>query len=104
MAFVASIGSLYGDGGLLSLLVDSEVYADDTARRMLQGKQYTRGVRGIKLVHEALFRMLYSSMQSWIKSQGRSLESQDRDQKLQELRDAFTAKDVMSATRIVNEE
>jgi hypothetical protein len=42
-------------------------------------------------------------MQSWIKSQGRSLESQDRDQKLQELRDAFTAKDVMSATRIVNE-
>ena len=70
---------------------------------MLQAKQYTRGVLGIKLVHEVLFRMLYSSMQSWIKSQGRSLESQDRDQKLQELRDAFTVKDVTSAARLIYE-
>ena len=35
MAFIASIGKLYGDGGLLSMLVDSDVYAPATARRML---------------------------------------------------------------------
>ena len=55
MAFLASLGTLFGDGGLLHLLCDSDVYATETARKMLQGKQYSRGVRGLKLVHEALF-------------------------------------------------
>uniref|UniRef100_UPI00358F875D uncharacterized protein n=1 Tax=Myxine glutinosa TaxID=7769 RepID=UPI00358F875D len=38
MSFVASIGKLYGDGGLLSMLVDSDVYAPATAKLVLQGK------------------------------------------------------------------
>ena len=36
---IASIGKLYGDGGVLSMLVDSDVYAPATARLMLEGKQ-----------------------------------------------------------------
>ena len=56
MAFIASIGKLFGDGGLLQLLTVTGVYADSTARLMLQGKQIARAVRGIKLVLEALSR------------------------------------------------
>ena len=38
MAFLASIGKLYGDGGLLMLLTESGMYAEGTARQMLLGK------------------------------------------------------------------
>ena len=58
MAYIASIGKLYGDGGLLSMLVDSDVYAPATARRMLEGKQVSRGNRGMKLMLEALYRLI----------------------------------------------
>ena len=54
MAYVASIGKLYGDGDLLSMLVDSDVYATATARLILEGKQVSRGNRSMKLVLEAL--------------------------------------------------
>ena len=46
MAYIASIWKLYGNGGLLSMLVDSDVYAPATARLMLEGKQVSRGSRG----------------------------------------------------------
>ena len=36
---IASIGKLYGDGCLLSTLVDSDVYAPASERLMLEGKQ-----------------------------------------------------------------
>ncbi len=53
---IASIGKLYGDGGVLSMLVDSDVYAPATARLMLEGKQVSRGNRGMKVMLEALHR------------------------------------------------
>ena len=42
MAFQASLGTLFGDVGLLHLLCDSDVYVTETAKKMLQGKQYSR--------------------------------------------------------------
>ena len=48
MAYIAAIGKLFGDGGLWTLLTATGVYAEATARQMLQGKQYDRGVRGIR--------------------------------------------------------
>ena len=45
---------LYGDGGLLSMLVDSDLYYPATARLMLEGKQVSRGNTGTKLMLEAL--------------------------------------------------
>ncbi|KAL8573646.1 hypothetical protein ACOMHN_007199 [Nucella lapillus] len=61
MAFIASIGKLFGDGGLLQLLTATDVYADATARQMLEGKQLNRAVRGIKLVLEALSHVYLTS-------------------------------------------
>ena len=43
MAYIASIGKLYGDAGLLSILIESDVYGENTARQLLQGKHLTRG-------------------------------------------------------------
>ena len=65
MALLASLGKLYSDAGLLSILTESGIYADATARQMLQGIQVSRGIRGIKIVYEALFRVFYDAMLTW---------------------------------------
>ena len=103
MALLASLGTLYGDGGLLQLLTDSEVYAEATARQMLQGKQYARGVRGIKLILEALLRILFSSVDAWMQRKGGMFISTECEEKLQALKEAFEAHDVESAIRLSEE-
>ena len=60
MAFLASIGKIFGDGGLQNILTSSDVYAAATVNQMLQGKQYARAIRGVRLAHEALSQMLIS--------------------------------------------
>ncbi|CAG2218923.1 unnamed protein product [Mytilus edulis] len=40
--FIASIGKLWGDGGLKDLLIDSSVYAAGTVDQMMCGKQFNR--------------------------------------------------------------
>jgi hypothetical protein len=52
--FFSSIGKLWADGGLRDLLVDSGVYAGNTAELMLVGKEFKMAVRGFTLVFEAL--------------------------------------------------
>ena len=42
MAYIAIVGKLYGEGGILSMLVDSDVNAPATAILMLEGKQVPR--------------------------------------------------------------
>jgi hypothetical protein len=52
--FLSSIGKLWADGGRRDLLVDSGVYAGNTAELMLVGKEFNRDVKGFTLVVEAL--------------------------------------------------
>jgi hypothetical protein len=42
--FLSSIGKLCADGGLRELLVDSGVYAGNTAELMLVGKEFSKDV------------------------------------------------------------
>jgi hypothetical protein len=49
-------------------MVDYNVYSEATANEMLQDKKYAR-VRGIKLVHEAIYRLLFQSINSWLIAQ-----------------------------------
>ena len=65
MAFIASIGKLFGDGGLLQLLTLTDVYAEATASQMLQEKQLSRAVRDINLVAEALLHLYITSAKEW---------------------------------------
>ena len=65
MAFIASIGKLFSHGGLHNMLTVSEVYADASVSLMLQGKQYARGKRGFRSVHEALFYLFLSAAETF---------------------------------------
>ena len=63
MAFIECIEKLFGDSGLIQILTASDVYADATVNSMLQGKQYSRGLQRIRLVHEALTQLFLSSLE-----------------------------------------
>lgn len=102
MSFIASIGKLFGDGGLLQLLTATDVYADATARQMLQGKQLNRAVRGIKLVLEALSHVYLTSAQSWCHCQGIQWMALDTDQGITDLQHTFRAKDKDSSREIID--
>ncbi|CAC5420519.1 unnamed protein product [Mytilus coruscus] len=66
--FLASIGKLWADGGLRDLLVDSGVYAGNTAELMLNGKEFYRAVRGFTLVNEALQVLFISAFIHWCRT------------------------------------
>jgi len=98
MSFVASIGKLYGDGGLLSMLVDSDVYAPTTAKLVLQGKQVSRGNRAMKLVLEALYRLHQEAFWTWLQQQEHTMFPKDDMYRLvREIQNAFNAGDRESA-------
>jgi len=102
MAFIASIGKLFGDGGLLQLLTATDVYADATARQMLQGKQLNRAVRGIKLVLEALSHVYLTSAQSWCHCQGIQWMALDTYDGITDLQHTYRAKDKDSSRQIID--
>ncbi|KAL7379980.1 hypothetical protein ABVT39_009485 [Epinephelus coioides] len=103
MAFLASIGKLYGDGGLFNIITESDVYAEATARQMLQGKQLARGIRCIKLVSEALFRLFWIAMVSWLDKQGLSPLTDAQKHLLRDVQHAFCGNDQVSARQFLNE-
>lgn len=70
MAFLASIGKLYGDGGFMNMLTSSGVYATATAQLMVQGKHYARGIRGMKVVHETMTQLLLSASETYANKNG----------------------------------
>ncbi|CAG9815489.1 unnamed protein product [Phaedon cochleariae] len=65
MALIASIGYIFGDGGLSSMLVETGIYAENSCKLMLDGKQYARSIRGLTLATDALSRLLFNSFLSW---------------------------------------
>jgi len=104
MSFVASIGKLYGDGGLLSMLVDSDVYAPATAKLVLQGKQVSRGNRAMKLVLEALYRLYQEAFWTWLQQQEHTMFPKDDMYRLvREIQNAFNAGDRESAITLTKQ-
>ena len=51
--------------GFKGLLTGAGVHVEATVRQMLQLKQYDRGVRGIRLVTEALLHLQNKSAEKW---------------------------------------
>ena len=58
------IGSRFGDAGLRELVVQSDVVAEGSVDKALNGKQYNRAVRLHKCVYEALMRLLLKDFES----------------------------------------
>ena len=70
----------------------TRVYAEATARQMLQGKQYDRGVRGIRLVTEALLHLQNKSAEKWAAEKGLPWLSENSEQCMQDLKYAVKSR------------
>ncbi|KAJ8048474.1 hypothetical protein HOLleu_00803 [Holothuria leucospilota] len=54
MAYMACIGSRFGDAGLRDVLIESGVVAQGSIKGVLSGHHYNRSVRTHKLLFDAL--------------------------------------------------
>ena len=92
MASIVSTGKLVGHGlesCFLQLLTVTDVFADMTARVVLQEKQLTRAVRLIKLVHETLSYLDITSAQERCDRRGLPWIDTNTEQELKELPHTF---------------
>ena len=64
--FLGVIGKRFLDAGLRDLAVESEVIAEGSVDRVLNGQEYNRGVRLHKLLYEALKRLAWKGFPDWL--------------------------------------
>ncbi|KAG1685808.1 hypothetical protein GQR58_008924 [Nymphon striatum] len=62
------IGKLFRDAGLRDLAVESGVIAEGSIDKVLDGKQYNRGIRLHKLTYEALMRLVWKGFLEWLEN------------------------------------
>ena len=62
------IGKMFRDAGLRDLAVESGVIAEGSIEKVLDGKQYNRGVRLHKLTYEALMRLAWAGFFEWLEN------------------------------------
>ncbi|KAK5640660.1 hypothetical protein RI129_002639 [Pyrocoelia pectoralis] len=86
LAFLASIGFLYKDSGLYDMLVETEIYAPNTCKQILEGKHYSRSIRSLILTSDALTRLLIDSFYEWMEKEPLDEEVLSHDI-LQDLKD-----------------
>ena len=103
MTFMSCIGKLFGDGGLLLALTESGIYAESSAKQMIQGKHLDRGVRGIKIIHEAFYRLPITSATEWYGEKGENLMHDATLELLDELATAYISRNEEDATKIAKE-
>jgi len=103
MAFLASIGKLFGDGGLHDILVSSEVYASATANQMLQGKQYARAIRCIRLAHEALTHLFLTAAEDFATKNSLPWVTGETKHKPQALEEPFRSRDATACAAACHE-
>ena len=80
------------------MLVDSDVYAPATARLMIEGKQASRGNRGMKLMLEALYRLYQEAFWAWMQQRDQTdRRRNDMDKVVRDIQQAFASGDRESA-------
>ncbi|XP_053391138.1 uncharacterized protein LOC128553968 [Mercenaria mercenaria] len=73
MSLFGGIGFIYGDAGLKHLLVESDVFARNTADHILSGKDFDRALRALLMVDEVLNRRLLINFFRWAEDYGHTI-------------------------------
>ena len=61
---------MFQESGLEDVSIDSGLYGSSSTMALLQGKWYNRGIRGHKLIMEALLRLKWDAFCSWLSEGG----------------------------------
>ena len=69
--FLAVIGKRYASGGLRDIVIESGLVGPGTIKAIFKGKLYNYGLRMIKIVSEALFRLKIDAFKEWLIQKGK---------------------------------
>ena len=58
------IGSRFGEAGMRELAVQGDVVAEGSMEKVISGKHYNKAVHRLKIVYEALMRVLIQELES----------------------------------------
>lgn len=61
LTYLALIGKMFQESGLKDVFIESGLYGSNSTMALLQGKSYNRGIRGHKLIMEALLRLKWDA-------------------------------------------
>ena len=64
--FMAVLGKHYEDSRLEDLLIESGLYGSNTVKHIVEGKVYSKGIRAMKQVMEALSRVRFSALAEYL--------------------------------------
>ncbi|KAG1714540.1 hypothetical protein GQR58_001134 [Nymphon striatum] len=90
------IGKLFRDAGLWDLAVESGVIAEGSIDKVLDGKQYNRGVRLHKLTYEALMRLVWKGFLEWLEN-NHSTDLPHLDETFRQSREGLNHADLQSS-------
>lgn len=93
--FLRCIGQHYADSGLKDIWMDSGLYSDCTAGKILEGKHWKRAVRAHKLTFEALWRCLWPKLAECYPADKAATKA------LESIVTCFEKKDVQAATSLL---
>ena len=65
MTLIAVIGRRYSSADLRDILIESGVLAHGSVDQVLNGRQYNRAFKSLKIVYEALWRLNWSTFLAW---------------------------------------
>ena len=68
--YLALIGKMFQESGLEDVFIESGLYGSSSTMALLRGKSYNRGIRGHKLIMEALLRLKWDAFCSWVSKAG----------------------------------
>ena len=69
--FLAVIGKRFASGGLRDIVIESGLVGPGTIEAVFKGKHYNYGLRMIKIVSEALFRLKIDAFKEWLIQKGK---------------------------------
>ena len=65
MTLIAVIGRRYSSADLRDILIESGVLAHGSVDQVLNGRQYNRAIKSLKIVYEALWRLRWLTFLAW---------------------------------------
>ena len=96
MNYGKCIGQFLEDGGMKDVWVESEVYGDVTADRILAGKDWNKMINAHKLVLESLWQILWPKFMEWMNQNGILIDA-DIDQLCADISESFEHKNKKDA-------
>ena len=64
MMLLGFIGSRFGEAGMRELAVQGDVVTEGSMEKVISGKHYNKAVHRLKIVYEALMRVLIQELES----------------------------------------